>query len=277
MSNTKPDQTQKADQFRALHHSDKLLLLPNVWDHVSTKLITKLNFPAIGTASIATAISNGYPDGEHIPFPRLLEVVRNITAAADYLPVTVDIERGFSGSINKLEENIAALIETGIVGINIEDSNVNHHDLLHIKKQCEKIATIRKVADDLGVRLFINARTDVYFNPDIKNPVEEVLIRAEAYADAGADCIYPILVKTYEEVEEIAEKSPLPINVLLIEPIRDLQRLQAAGVARVSLGPLLFSLALTKIRDSAAALKQHKTEDLFDGELLSYASLHDLL
>src|SRR5450631_3313039 len=116
-----PSQAEKAANFRNQHHSGRLLVLPNIWDPLGARLMEKLGYPSIATASIATAMSNGYGDGEKIPFAELLKLVRRITSAVT-IPVTIDIERGYSGSIIQLKENIQLLIENGAVGINIEDS-----------------------------------------------------------------------------------------------------------------------------------------------------------
>src|SRR5437773_10363952 len=114
-------QSAKAALFRNQHHALKLLVLPNIWDALGARLIKKIGFPSVATASVSTALSNGYRDGENIPFSQLLNIVNRIAAAVD-LPLTVDIERGFAETIPQLQANIRLLIENGAVGINIEDS-----------------------------------------------------------------------------------------------------------------------------------------------------------
>src|ERR1700682_5079806 len=115
-------QAAKAEQFRAQHHTGKLFVLPNIWDRMGAKLMELVGYQSVATASIATAISNGYLDGEQIPFFQLLSVVNKISTAVS-LPVTVDIERGFADTVNELKDNIRLLIENGAVGLNIEDSH----------------------------------------------------------------------------------------------------------------------------------------------------------
>src|SRR5450432_537965 len=105
-------QAAKAEQFRAQHLAEKLLVLPNIWDALGAKLIKQVGFLSVATASVATALSNGYLDGERIPFSALLEIVLKISSAVD-LPLSVDIERGFADSIVDLKENIRLLIENG--------------------------------------------------------------------------------------------------------------------------------------------------------------------
>ena len=130
-------QSVKAELFRKQHFSGKLLVLPNIWDSLGARLLEQVDYKSVATASVATALSNGYLDGEKIPFNQLLKVVHQITTAVS-LPVTVDIERGFADSIVQLKENIRLLIENGAIGINIEDSHADHQGLFTIDEQCRK-------------------------------------------------------------------------------------------------------------------------------------------
>ena len=136
-------QATRAESFRKQHLDGKLLILPNIWDAMGARLMEKVGFPSVATASVATAIANGYLDGENIPFSRLLEIIGQISSAVD-LPLTVDIERGFADSIPQLKENIRLLIDRGAVGINIEDSKPDHKSLFSISEQCRKIEAVRE-------------------------------------------------------------------------------------------------------------------------------------
>lgn len=111
---TQLTQADKAEFFRNQHRSGKLLLLPNIWDPLGAKLMEKAGYHSIATASVATALSNGYLDGEKIPFVQLLNAVDRITAAVS-LPLTVDIERGFADSLLLLKENIRLQIFSTII------------------------------------------------------------------------------------------------------------------------------------------------------------------
>src|ERR1700681_3031873 len=102
-------QSFKAELFRKQHLSGKLLVLPNIWDPLGARLLEKTGYKSVATASVATALTNGYLDGERIPFIQLLKVVNEITSSVS-LPVTVDIERGFADSLLQLKENIRLLI-----------------------------------------------------------------------------------------------------------------------------------------------------------------------
>src|SRR5579872_110253 len=249
-------QAAKAEQFRAQHLDEKLLILPNIWDALGARLIQQLGFPSVATASVATALSNGYPDGEHIPFTELLNVVGKISSAVD-LPVTVDIERGFADTLPKLKENIRQLIEYGAVGINIEDSHTDHKGLNTIEDQCRKIEAIRDTAIQCGVPMVINARTDIFFLKIGDDLMKDAIARALAFKKSGADCVYPILINKYDDISRFVEEVEMPVNVVLLKPVSDLQYLEKIGVARVSVGPNLLNHVLTVMKSVAEGLKNY--------------------
>ena len=269
-------QAEKAEQFRAQHLDEKLLILPNIWDSLGAKLIQQVGFPSVATASVATALSNGYPDGEHIPFAELLEVVNKISSAVD-LPLTVDVERGFADTIPRLKENIRLLIEHGAIGINIEDSYPDHTGLNSIEEQCRKIEAIRETAIQCGVPMVINARTDIFFLKIENDPMTHAIERARAFKKAGADCVYPILINKYDDISRFVEEVEMPVNVVLLKPISDLQYLEKIGVARVSVGPNLLNHVLTIMKTVAEGLKNYDSSAFFGRDLLPREYLNQLV
>lgn len=195
LTQSKP--SEKADVFKKLHYSEDLLVLPNIWDAAGATLLEEAGYRAVATASAAIARANGYQDGENIPFEMVLSILSQIVKSVS-VPVTADIESGYASDFTTLKTNIRRLIEIGIVGINIEDSSPRTHQLLSIEANAERIRLIRRVAEREGVRLFINARTDVYLLHSDLEPearLEQTIERGRAYVDAGADSVYPILVK----------------------------------------------------------------------------------
>lgn len=251
-------QIKKAQEFRNLHHSGNLLVLPNIWDPLGALLLENLGYPAIATASASVAFTHGYYDGEQILFSDVLLLLKNITSRVT-VPVTADIETGYTDNDADLQKNITLLIEAGIVGINIEDSAVGTRTLFPVEIQSNRISKIREIADQLSFPFFINARTDVMLQPGAENAgnstLEELLKRGLAYKEAGADCFYPIALKNKEHISQLVAKLHLPINILTIPGIPDLQQLQAMGVSRVSLGPSFLKIAIRAMRDLAVQLK----------------------
>jgi len=254
-------QKEKAERFCELHHTGNMLVLPNIWDPLGALLMESLEYPAIATASASVAFSNGYNDGENIPFNDLLTLLKRITSSVN-LPVTADVESGFAGNDIQLQENIKLLLNTGIVGINIEDTDKKTRNLQSIESQCSRIRLIRKVSDEMGIPLFINARTDVYLRGEnFATPVakfDEIIKRGLAYKEAGADGFFPITLKNKEEIKEIIAKVKLPLNIITFPGIPDLKTLSKLGVARVSLGPSLLKIAIKAMKQLALQLKDYE-------------------
>ena len=254
-------QKEKARQFRELHHSGNMLVLPNIWDTLGALLMESLEYSAIATASASIAFSNGYNDGQNIPFNDLLILLKRITTSVN-LPVTADIEGGYTDNDIELQENIKLLIGTGIAGINFEDTDHTTRTLRSAESQCNKIRLIRKVAGELDIPLFINARTDVYLHEkDFTSPgtiSDEIIERGLAYQDAGADGFFPIALKQEEEIKKIISRVKLPVNILAIQGIPDLKTLHKLGVARVSLGPSLLKIAIRAMKTLAIELKEYE-------------------
>lgn len=256
-------QQAKALLFYELHHNDRMLVLPNIWDALGALLLESIGHPAIATASAAIAYTNGYDDGEQIPFDNVVEILKRIAGNVN-VPVTADIESGYSNTNSQLRENIKSLIKTGIVGINFEDSDKQSGLLVPINIQSERINIVREVANETGIRLFINARTDVFikgtdFDDNVK--LSETIERARAYVDAGADCIFPIAVKQINHIKELTSNLVVPINILAIPGVPDLKVLNDLGVARVSLGPGFLKIAIKAMKNVAESLRNFEGTD----------------
>lgn len=256
--NTNYSQKEKALQLHQLHHRVEPLILPNIWDVLGAKLLENLNYPAIATASASIAYTNGYLDGQNLPFSDLLSILTRIAKNVN-VPVTADIESGYSSGDIQFKKNIKLLIETGIVGINIEDTDHKTKMLFSIDRQCERIKSIRSLSNELDVPLFINARADVLLydkdfpSADLRN--EELLKRGLAYKEAGADCFFPIALREKENIKKLVDQLKMPINILTLPGIPDLRILKAMGVARISLGPSFLKMAIKCMKSLSIDLK----------------------
>lgn len=253
-------QQKKAEQFYQLHHTGKLFILPNIWDVLGVKLLESLDYKAIATASASIAYSNGFDDGENIPFENVLSTLKNIVNSTS-LPVTADIESCYANDEIQLEKNIKQIIATGIVGINIEDSNHSNHTLNSIEIQCNRIKLIKRVAKEMNASLFINARTDVLLYNNLFSTSEaklsELMKRGLAYKEAGANCFFPIAIRNEEDIEALVNGLKMPINILALPGIPDFTILDKLGVARVSLGPGLLKYAIKAMKSLATELKEY--------------------
>lgn len=271
----KPIQRKKAETLLNLHHQEKLLLLPNVWDVLGAKLVESEGFEAIATASAAVAFSKGFDDNEEIEFATLLQLFQTICESTS-LPVTADIERGYASSLDELRENIKNLIHCGVVGLNIEDSQANGEALEPIEVQCEKIQLIRQVSNELGIPIVINARTDVFL---LKNQpgdkIGEAITRGQQYQTAGADCFYPILCNN-DELKAINHQVDLPVNVLAQPHTPTIQTLEQLKIARLSLGPGLLKVALTSMQEALQSLRQG-SQAFINDKLLTSSRIMEII
>src|SRR5262245_5736797 len=253
----KRSQKEKANTLLSLHMGGDLLVLPNIWDPIGARILAAKGYPAVATASAAVSASLGYQDGEKINRSTLIDLLGRIARSVD-VPVTADIETGYGESLSELELTAQQLIESGVVGVNIEDSLGKGAGLRSVDEQCRRIATLRQVANNRGVHLVINARVDSFVAPSFTNgqrAMEEAVIRARAYASAGADCIYPIGPGDEATVRMLRERIESPINILGAPTAAPLPVLREIGINRVSFGPFVFRSCLRKFVDIVEGLR----------------------
>jgi 2-methylisocitrate lyase-like PEP mutase family enzyme len=243
------DQKTKAEAFGALHHTGDILILPNAWDAASAAVMADAGAKAVATSSAAVAWSHGYPDGDALPLPLLLATVGAVARAAGDVPVTADIEGGYTDDLSQLADNIKAVIGAGAVGINLEDGARDPE--LHARK----IEAARKAADAAGVNLFINARTDVYLKGLAEGHAAyvETTRRAERYRGAGASGIFVPGPSDTDLIGRLADEIKLPLNIMLLPALAKAQQLQALGVRRVSSATAPFRQAYATVANATAA------------------------
>lgn len=222
----------KADLLRRLHAGPGMVVFPNVWDAGSARAVQAAGFPAVATTSAGVAMALGCEDGEKAPLEEMIAAAARITKAVD-VPVTVDFEAGYG-----LEpaEVVRKLLEMGAAGFNLEDSDHNAGGLVDASRQAERITEIKTAARDAGVDLVLNARVDVFIQRGgtFEEQVREGLRRARLYRDAGADCIYPILLSDPPAISQfVGAVNAININ-LRLEGQLSLRRAAELGVRRIS-------------------------------------------
>jgi 2-methylisocitrate lyase-like PEP mutase family enzyme len=245
-------QKELAGLLASLHVKGNPLVLYNAWDAGSAKAIQKEGASVIATSSWAIAAAQGYGDGESMPFAFVEQVVARIAGVVD-VPVTVDVEGGYSEDPHVCAANVARLIDHGVVGINFEDRIVQGTGLHSVDAQGARIAAIRAMADARGVPLFINARTDLFLGTGIKPPagMAEAKERAAAYARAGASGFFVPGLVDVSAIRELCNTIELPLNVMTMQGLPHARELADAGVARISHGPAAYLLAMEAIRHAA--------------------------
>ncbi len=271
-------QDAKAEAFRVLHRTARLLILPNAWDVASARLFEDAGFPAVATSSAALAVSVGYPDGEKIPRDELFSIVRRIVAAVQ-VPVSVDLESGYAATPHELEGTIRQLIATGAVGLNLEDSSrAAGRALLPIEAQVQRLETVRKVGRESGIPLVVNARTDAFIvgRADTKARFDETLRRSRAYEAAKPDCVYPMGLADRESIAGFVQGVHTPVNVMVRKGLPTVAELERLGVRRLSLGPSGMYAAMGLLKRAATELKQRGTYDALTTGAISFEELMSL-
>jgi 2-methylisocitrate lyase-like PEP mutase family enzyme len=244
-------QKEKAEVLLSLHTNGKLLVLPNVWNPIGARILEKKGFPAVATASAAISASLGYQDGEKIKRATAIDLIGRIARSVD-VPVTADIETGYAESLSELEETAQQVVESGAVGVNIEDGLEWEGGLRAIEDQCQRISAFRKFVERCGVHLVINARTDCFVSSSFtskEEAMEEAVARAKAFAEAGADCFYPIGPGDEATVRLLRDRTKAPINILVSPTAAPLDIMRDIGVNRVSFGPYIFRSCTRKFAD----------------------------
>lgn len=236
-----------AAHFRRLH-AQGVLRIANAWDAGSARLIESLGAPAIATTSAGVAWSRGYVDGDQLPVEQLFAVAAEI-ARVVRVPLSMDIEGGYSDDPDVVAGHVVRLAELGVVGINLEDG-AGTPDLL-----CAKIARIKQALATRGLDVYINARTDVYLRglAPPERRVEAVLERAAQYRDAGTDGLFVPGVTDADAIRAIASGTALPLNVMLRPSLPPLEQLEALGVRRLSAGSDLAEAVFAHVGQLAEA------------------------
>lgn len=236
-----------AARFRRLH-TKGVLRVANAWDAGSARLIESLGAPAIATTSAGVAWSRGYADGDQLPAEQLFAVAAEI-ARVVRVPLSMDVEGGYSDDPGIVAGHVVRLAGLGVVGINLEDGAGAPGAL------CAKIAHIKQALAAQGLDVYVNARTDVYLR-ELAPPerrVETVLERATQYRDAGADGLFVPGVTAADAIRDIAAGTALPLNVMLRPSLPPLAELEALGVRRLSAGADLAEAVFAHVGALAGA------------------------
>ena len=220
------------NRFKLLHNTDQPLLLNNVWDAASAALVQASGAKALATSSASLSWSLGYADGSILPIDELINAIKRIQRVAT-IPLSIDIEDGYSNDCKEVAALVQRLVSIGVVGINIEDGERSPELLI------EKIKTIR---DSVGSQLFINARTDVYLRmlANGEAAFEMAINRLNSYQRAGADGAFIPGVSDKESAKRLSHSLTIPVNLMVENLHSDADKLKTSNIARFSVGPHSF-------------------------------------
>src|SRR5262249_3835632 len=233
----------------------------------------------IATTSAGVAWALGYPDGEVIPLAAMLDVVRRIAERVD-LPMTADMVAGFGPRPDDVAATVHGVIAAGAVGLNLEDSTGDpNQPLLEVAHHADRIRAARAAATAANVPVVVNARTDVFLAAvgEPATRLDHAIRRANAYREAGADCLFVPGVQTAETIGPLARSINGPLNILARAGIPSIAELARLGVARVSVGSGPMLAALGRLRRIAAEILESGTINAMIDDAIPYAEMNDLL
>ncbi|MER6298619.1 isocitrate lyase/phosphoenolpyruvate mutase family protein [Kitasatospora sp. NPDC001539] len=263
MSTTTPAR-ERALRLRGLVE-EGVLVLPNAWDAGSAAVIASAGAQAIATTSGGASWSLGMGDGQRMDRATAVEAARRVVAAVD-LPVTIDAEGGYGPLPSDVAATVTALVGAGAAGVNLEDSTAVGGPLFTVAEQAERLRAARTAAADAGLpELLVNARTDVFLFG--LGGLDDVLVRAAAYAEAGADGLFVPGLLNLDDLAELCKRTSLPVNVMAVAGGPTVAEFAATGVRRISVGTGLAQLAYTAARRAAAELLDAGTLTELDGAL----------
>jgi 2-methylisocitrate lyase-like PEP mutase family enzyme len=240
--------------FRALHEGPGAFIMPNPWDGASALLMQRAGFDALGTSSLAIALSLGRPDGRHAVSRDEAVANASLLASLTGLPVNGDLEDGFGPEPEDCVATVEAAIAAGLAGVGIEDTTADPERPIHEFDRA--VARIRAAAGAARNRIVLTGRADNFVCG--RRDVDDTIRRLVAFAEAGADVLYAPGLPDMDAIRALVRAvAPKPVNVLLGPRARGipLTDLEEAGVRRVSVGGALYRQAMTRVAEIADALR----------------------
>jgi len=244
------------ETFKQLHQNPTPFLLGNTWDVKSAQLFEANGYKAIGISSQALSNALGYEDGENLPFEILLQLTKRVVEVVR-IPFSVDMEGGYSRTINGIIENINKLHDAGVVGVNLEDTIPAAARRLQPITEFQK--TLSAVAGHISrnnLKLFLNIRTDGFLL-GMPTALTETLTRIKSYEDCGADGIFVPCITNRNDIAAVVKATSLPVNVMCMPNLPGFDELRTLGVKRISMGPFLFN----KVYENAGKLANAVSND----------------
>ncbi|MBP2616276.1 isocitrate lyase/phosphoenolpyruvate mutase family protein [Chryseobacterium jejuense] len=225
--------------FKNLHQNNEPLLLGNVWNVQSARVLEKAGYKALATSSSAVAMSLGYEDGEQMSFEEYFYIIKRIKASVS-IPLSVDLEGGYGNTHEIIVSNIIQLLEIGVVGINLEDSCMvdGKRELLNSDVFFKKLSNILSALKERRSEIFINVRTDPFLL-GIENALEETVKRIELFEKLDVDGVFVPGMTHIEDIKTVVNATSLPINVMCLADLPGFEILKTLGVKRITSGAFL--------------------------------------
>jgi 2-methylisocitrate lyase-like PEP mutase family enzyme len=253
----------KSQRLRELVRAPEILVMPGAYDVLSALLFQQLGFQAIQCTSGGIAAALGYPDGEVMSRDLFIQLTASFAGAVS-VPVNADGEKGY-GDEEGVKETVRSLVAAGVAGMNVEDSLAKGGSgLVELTQQLRKIKSVMDIKQELGSEFFLNARVDSFhvMTSDPKKALNEAILRGNAYAEAGGDCIFYLSLHDAKTIGTVANEVKAPISILAGPQSPSVTELQDLGVARVSYGSGFMKAAITGTKKLAQEILEKGTCNL---------------
>jgi 2-methylisocitrate lyase-like PEP mutase family enzyme len=233
--------TEKRSTLARLHVKGDPLLMPNPWDRGSARLLASLGYLALATTSGGFASTLGRPDYS-VSRDEALEHARSLVAAVD-LPVSADLENGYSHDPVGVAQTVRSAVEIGLAGCSIEDFTTRTDDPIYeLPLARERIAAAAEAAHADRSGLMLTARAENHLRG--RHDIADTITRLQAYQEAGADVLYAPALSTIDDIRSVVESVDRPVNVLVVDGSPSVAELSEVGVARVSVGGWFNQVAM---------------------------------
>jgi len=261
-----------AADFAALHHTQRPFLLPNAWDVASALLLADAGFAAIGTTSLGVTASAGLLDGAGAGRDLTLALARELVSRLP-VPLTVDLEGGYSEEPAVVADLAAELADLGVAGINLEDGRPDGG----LRAGHTHAAIIGAVVT-AAPGLFINARTDVFLRGLVSadRALAETVDRGRRYRETGADGLFVPGVSDEDTIRGIVDGIGAPLNVMVVPNLPSVAELAALGVSRVSAGAAMIKATYELVRQMTRQLLADGVYDDMFGASVDYGETNAL-
>lgn len=257
--------------FRALHHTDEMLIMPNPWDIGSTKIFSQCRFKALATTSGGMAYSLGKRDG-FVTREEALQHCRDIVSATD-LPVSADLEKGYGDTPDSVAKIIQDVAETGVAGCSIEDYTGNPERAIFDEELAvERIAAAVEAKNSLAGDFVLTARCEAYLWNQGER--DTVIRRLQRFADAGADVVFSPGMNNLSDIQTLVQSVSVPVNVVVSSPNRpyEVSDLKSLGVRRISIGSSMAQLIYGSVINAISEFSKTHSLDFID-DAMDYETL----
>lgn len=248
------NQAEHARTFRALHKKGDPVILFNIWDPGSAKIVETAGAKALATGSWPVAVAHGFPDGEKMPLELMLDNLKRIVEGVG-VPISADLEGGYGAAPDTVADTVSQTVRAGAVGFNFEDQIVGGQGLYEIDEQVKRVAAARRGADQASASIFLNSRTDLFLKAKLEDHddlmLDEAIARAKAFEQAGADGFFAPGLADEKLIGRLCEATALPVNIIALPHMPDTKTLSGLGVGRISYGPVPYRRMAQWLEDEA--------------------------